>query len=244
MGKLNQVIAVEKGVKARIYGQITEWFKVVQKPALFGGFSKTYGKNDEAGEDLPPERQRVQFVVKDLLNQVAASLTELMGVTARKDWTNCVAKGSVEVDGVVIIQDAPVPFLLFLQKQLTDMRTFVDALPILDEAEAWALDQNSGLYKAEPTQTHRTKKTQKPIVMYDATDKHPAQTQMIVEDVIAGFWTTVKQSGAMPKPEKQALLERVEKLLKAVKIAREAANTQDEVETPDIGTAVFGYLLG
>jgi hypothetical protein len=244
MGKLNQIIAIEKGVKSRVYGEITEIYKAVQKPALFNGFAKTYLKKDDDGEDLPPERQRVQYVVKDILNAVSRLSTELVAVTARKDWTNCEAKGSVEVDGAVLIKDAPVPFLLFLEKQLTDLRTFVVALPMLDEAEAWALDQNSGLYKTDASSTHRTKKLQKPIVLYDATDKHPAQTQLIVEDIIVGFWNTVKQSGAIPKPDKQALLGRVEKLLKAVKVAREAANMQDEVETPDIGAAVFGYLLG
>ncbi len=243
MGKLNQIIAIEKGVKSRVYGEITEIYKAVQKPALFNGFAKTYLKKDEDGEDLPPERQRVQYVVKDILNAVSRLSTEIVTVTARKDWTNCVAKGSVEVDGAVLIKDAPVPFLLFLEKQLTDLRTFVTALPMLDEAEAWTHDQNSSLYKTDAISTHRTKKLQKPIVLYDATDKHPAQTQLIVEDIIVGFWSTVKQSGAMPKPDKQALLSRVEKLLKAVKVAREAANMQDEIETPDIGTAVFAYLL-
>lgn len=243
MGKLNQIIAIEKGVKSRVYGEISEIHKAVQKPALFSGFSKQYSKKDEDGEDLPPERQRVQFVVSEILNVVARKTSEMVAVTARKDWTNRAAKGSVQVDGEVLIHDAPVPFLLFLEKQLTDMRTLAAALPILDDVEQWSLDSNSGLFKSDPSSTHRTKKVQKPIVLYDATKEHPAQTQLITEDIIVGFWNTVKQSGAMPRPEKQALLGRIEKLLIAVKVAREAANMQEEVETPDVGGAVFGYLL-
>ena len=84
-------------------------------------------------------------------------------------------------------------------------------------AEDWKSDPNSGLYRTEPTETHRTKKMQKPIVLYAATPEHPAQTQLITEDVIAGWWVLTRQSGAMPKPEKQRLQDRIDKLIQAIK---------------------------
>lgn len=244
MLKLNQIIAIEKGVKSRVYSVLTELNKAVQKPDLFNGFSKTYSKRDEDGEDLPAENKRVQFDTDDVLRNAERTMTELMEVTARKDWTNCVAIGDVKVGDIVIFTGAPVTFLLFLEKQLTDLRTFIGNIPVLDESDNWTKDVNSGLYKADATTTHRTKKVQKPIVLFPATVEHPAQTQLITEDVIAGFWTQVKQSGAMPKPNKASLLERVEKLLIATKEAREAANMETEVEVPKVGAAVFGYLLG
>lgn len=58
--KLNQIIAIEKGVKAQTYSALTEIHKAVQKPELFNGFAKTYQKVNEEGEDLPAERKRVQ----------------------------------------------------------------------------------------------------------------------------------------------------------------------------------------
>jgi hypothetical protein len=243
MSKLNQIIAIEKGVKSRVYGELTELNKAIQKPDLFNGFSKMYEKKDEDGEDLPPESKRVQFVVGDVLRQVERISSEFMQVTARKDWANCEAKASVKVGGKELIASAPVSFLLFLEKQLTDIHTFVSNLPVLDESEDWAKDENSGLYKTKAIKTHRTKKVPKPIVLYPATPEHPAQTQMVAEDVIVGYWNQIKHSGAMPKPQKQAILERVETLLKAVKEAREEANNHDEVETPNIGAALFGYLF-
>lgn len=244
MTKLNQIIAIEKGIKARVYGELTELNKAIQKPDLFNGFAKTYLPKDEDGEQLPQEKKRVQFVASEVLRNVERSMTELLDVTARKDWTNCEAKASVKIDGREILPAAPVSFLLFLEKNLTDMRTFVGNLPVLDEAESWSKDENSGLYKTDPTQTHRTKKVQKPLVLYPATPEHPAQTQILTEDVIAGFWSQVKQSGAMPKPEKQAIADRVEKLLQAVKQAREEANGFDAIDAIPVGNAVFGYLLG
>lgn len=244
MAKLNQIIAVEKGIKSRVIGEIDGLDKAIQKPDLFNGFSKEYRKRDDDGEDLPPEKKRVQFVVGDVLRSVARLTGELFEVTARKDWTNQNAKADVVVDDDTLIEDVPVSYLLFLEKQLTDVRTFVGRLPVLDEADAWRKDDNSGLFRTEPTQTHRTKKVQKAIVLYNATPEHPAQTQLITEDIIAGYWHQTKQSGAMPKPERAAILMRVEKLLRAVKEAREEANGIDEVQTSDIGAAVFGYIFG
>jgi hypothetical protein len=75
-----------------------------------------------------------------------------------------------------------------------------------------------------------------------ATDKHPAQVEMIQEDQSVGTWTTVKFSGAMPATRVAEMLERVERLQKAVKFAREEANSR-EVEQQNIGKKVFNYLF-
>lgn len=105
-------------------------------------------------------------------------------------------------------------------------------LPVLDNAEKWSLSSASGLFETDAVHTLRTKKTQRPIALYGATDKHPAQTQLIVEDVIAGFWHTVRHSEAMPKPEKDKIMGRVEKQIIAVKEAREKANDADAGAKP------------
>lgn len=243
MAKLNQIIAIEKGIKSRVYGEITNLHKASQKPDLFNGFTKTYQSKEQDGETFPAESKRVQFRVNEVLSSVAHLSTELMEVTARKDWTNCAAKADVVVDGTVVLALVPVSHLLFLEKQLTDIHTFVEKLPVLDESEDWTTDSNSDLFKTQPIQTHRTKKVQKPIVLYNATPQHPAQTQLITEDVIVGYWSQVKASGAMPRSRKQQLLERTEKLLQAVKEAREAANGMDEIKSPSVGDAIFSYIL-
>ena len=191
------------------------------------------------------KKKRVQFVAKDVLRTLERLQTELFDVTARKDWSNCAAFADIVVDGIVIIPQAPVSFLLFLEKQMNDIHTFIEKLPTLDEGEDWIFDEALGLYKTETTKTHRTKKISRPIVLFPATPEHPAQTQLIQEDVIDGFWNLVKQSGAIPKPEKQSLLAKSEKLIRAIKEAREAANGTDEAaNVPSIGAAVFGYILG
>lgn len=242
--KLNQIVAIEKGIKSRVHQAVSENYKIVQKAELFNGFDKKYQPKAEDGEHLAPETKHVQHQVANVLEAVKKLTSELFEVTARKDWTNTTARASVSIDGQTILADVPVTYLLFLEKNLTDLRTFVSALPILDPAEEWNLDANSGLYKTKEVQTHRTKKEQKALVMYPATEKHPAQTQLVTEDVISGFWKTVKLSGAVPRPSTVSTLEKIETLLKAVKEAREEANMTSEVESPNVGTAIFGYIFG
>ena len=145
--RLNQVIAIEKGVKARVYAEVTELHQAAQKPDLFNGFVKQYRKRDEEGEEYPPERKRVQMQAQETVGRVQEILTALLDMTATKDWANCHAKADVQVGTEILVQEAPVPYLLFLEKQLTDLRTFVEKLPTLDEAEDWQRDEHSGLYK-------------------------------------------------------------------------------------------------
>lgn len=241
--KLNQIIAIEKGVKARATSAVNENYKLIQKGELFNGFDKKYQPKDENGDMLPSENKFVQHQGRVVLEQTRKAVTELYEVTARKDWTNMNAVADVKIDDQVILAGVPVTFLLFLEKNLTDMRTFISHLPVLDAAESWNLDQNSGLFRTAAVSTSRTKKIQTPLVLYPATDKHPAQTQIVTEDVIAGLWNTVKLSGALPRPDVVAYLDRVEKLLKAVKEAREEANMTPEVQSPDVGAAIFGYIF-
>lgn len=242
MTKLNQVLAVEKTTKSRIFGEITKLHHELQKPGLLNGFSKTYQKKDEDSDDFPPERQKVQFIASEMLRQAGKLLTELFDVTAAKDWANCHARADLVVDGEVLVRDAPATYLLFLEKQLTDLNTFVSKIPVLDPAEDWIYDESSSLYKTEASKTHRTKKVQRPIVLYQATKEHPAQTQLISEDVIVGYWNTVKHSGALPAPVKAAFLERIERLIAATKFARETANAT-EAPRQEVGKRIFDYLF-
>ena len=224
--KLNQILAIEKGTKSRVHGEVTKMHHLLQKPALLQGFNKAYQNQDEGGDVYPPERQKVQVVAAEMLKRAGRLLAELFDITATKDIANTEAKADLVVDGEVLLEQVPATFLLFLEKQLGDLHTFVAKIPILDPAEEWHHDEAAGLYKTEPTQTTRTKKVQRPIVLYQATKEHPAQTQLITEDVIVGHWRTVKHSGALPAGRKAELQERIERVLQAAKFARETANAQ------------------
>jgi hypothetical protein len=241
--KLCQVLAIEKGVKSRTASTVTGLYHKVQKGVLLNGLSKTYEPLNEDGVRYPPERQRVQVRADEVLRETQKALTELFDVTAQKDFANCAAKADITVDGQVVLSGVPVTYLLFLEKQLTDLKTLLSKIPTLDSAEDWSYDTAAGLFKSAPVVSTRTQKVQKPIVLYDATEEHPAQTQLISEDIVVGNWTTVKQSGALPADRKRTLRQRVEKLLESVKFAREAANSE-EAEKVEVGAKVLNFVFG
>jgi len=242
MPVLHQIIAVEKSTKSRTLAAITETHKANQHAALFEGFVKTYAPLSDQGENYPQEQQIVQRIASESLKLAAKQLSDLFNITATKDYANCTAFADLIVDGRVLITKAPVTFLLFLEKQLIDIRTIVVNTPTLDPSQEWVKDENSYKFKTAPIRVHKTKKMQKPIILAPATDKHPAQTQMITEDEIVGHYNTIRWSGALPTPRKDILLERVEKLIKGVKFARETANSVDAPEK-NISDAIFGFLL-
>ncbi|WP_454464576.1 DUF7873 family protein [Actinoallomurus spadix] len=243
MAKLNQIIAVEKGIKSGTLRDLTDAHHGLQKPALLSGISRTYQPKDEEGEQLPPESTRVQVKADEVLRRTAEIMTRLFDVTATKDWANCAAKADVVVDGQTLLRDVPVTYLLFLEKQLTDLHTFVKKLPALDAAETWVFDDSADAWRTEPVRTIRTKKVPRNHVKAEATDKHPAQVEVYYEDVAVGYWTTMKFSGALPARRINELLERVERLQQAVKFAREEANGA-EVTDRRVGDVVFRYLFG
>lgn len=245
MAKLNQIIALEKGIKSESYAKITEINKAIQRADAFNGFSKVYQKTDADGEDLPSESKKVQLTARHVLQAVRHWSARLIDITARKDYTNQTAIADLKVDGNTIIPAVPVTHLLFLEKQLKDLYTLVQNMPVLDSADEWEFDENAALHKTDAIPTHRTKKVQKPIVLYAATDKHPAQTQLITEDVLAGHWMTTKMSGAMTLPEKEELLKRIGRVYEGTKTAREDANIAVEDPTmPNVSKALFEYVFG
>lgn len=244
MTKLNQIIAIEKGAKVAAAQSITQAYHAVQKPQLFQGISKTYRPKDEDGDQLPPESQRAQLSVPRMLAETRTALERMLDVVATKDVTNTVAKAPVKVDGRVIIEDVPATYLLFLEKQLHDLYTFISKLPRLDPSEQWQWDDNANAYAAEPVETYRSKKVPRAQVLYEATDRHPAQVDKYTEDVVVGYWRTVKFSGALPASEVDAMLDRVRQLLDAVKQAREEANSVEVIDRRDVGHAVFEFVTG
>lgn len=243
MTKLNQIIAIEKGTKTQSVRDLTDAHQALQKQALLSGISRSYRPRDEEnGEKLPPEQTKVQIRAKDMIRKTADVMTKLFDITATKDIANCEARADVVVDGRVIIANAPVTYLLFLEKQLVDLHTFVKKLPVLDPSEEWHHDSTSNCWATDPAFGVRTKKVIRNHVKAEATEKHPAQVETYTEDVVVGEWKTIKFSGSLPQKEVDEFLARVEKLQEAVKFAREAANSV-EVQDARIGKAAFDYVF-
>lgn len=243
MTKLSQIVAIEKGVKSRSTRDFTNAHRTAQAPAPLAGISRAYTPRDDDGERLPSESVLVQHTVEDINGQVAKTLTRLFDVVATKDYTNTSAFADVVADGETLVANAPVTYLLFLEKQLADLRTYVEGLPTLDPSETWVSDDAPGVWRTAPVQTTRTRKIPRNHVLAEATKEHPAQVQVYMEDVVIGDWTTIKRSGNLNEATRAEMVERVDKLQQAVKFAREQANSTDVTDI-QVGAVLMDYLFG
>jgi hypothetical protein len=205
--------------------EVTEFHKLSQKEVLFAGRERVYRPTDEVnGQKLPAESQRVQQRADDLLKKAVSRWTEVWNLVLTQDSGNQLAKADIVVDGQTVMSAVPVTSLLYFDKQLNDLETFVSKLPTPDPAEEWNHDTNSGLLKGKSTESVRTSKEPTVIVKHAPTKEHPAQTEIYVKDVPVGTWTQILYSGAMPSDRKETILAKVRKLQVAVKEAREQAN--------------------
>lgn len=229
--KLNQVLSIERATKATAETEVTKIYHDLMKPELLEGQTRTYQPADEAGEEYPAETKRVQTQAEAQLKKAQHALVKLFQVTAQKDATNCVAKADVVVDGKVLVKDAPATHLLFLDKKLGDLIQVAKKLPVLDPKESWSLHTDgSGMYVTEPVKTTKTKKMTEPLVMVQATKEHPAQVKEISKDIIAGHWTTIRVSGALPQNRIDQIMDRLETLQKAVRFAKQEANNAKVID--------------
>ncbi len=241
--KLNRVLAVERATRPGVNIRLTELHKITQKSELMGGFEKTYrpAKDDDT-RIFPPESKKVEINIKDVFIEVSNMITNLLDLVATKDAANCIARGDIVVDGAILLPGVPSATLLSLDKQLIELREFVYKISELDPSIVWTQDKNDGLFKAKPFEAIKTEKVQEPVILSQATKEHPAQTQMVTKDIIVGYWTTTKHSGAISSSEKKMILGRIQQLINGVKGALEQANMTDALEQ-HIGATIFGYIF-
>lgn len=242
--KLNQIVAIEKGEKARIAAEIMEHVNLLSKGQLSNGIQRTFKPfKDAIDTQRPAEATLVQVKASDVIESVTDLVTRLFDVTATKEWANTSAIADVVVNGKAVIEKAPITYLLFLEKELANVASFVKRLPTLDPTEDWHWDENTSTFKTTPVNTLSTKKVMKNHVRAEATDKHPAQVEVFQEDEPVGMWETIKSSGGLKLSEVKAIQNRINDLLLAVKQAREEANGI-VAEDKHVGKAVLSYIFG
>jgi hypothetical protein len=239
--KLNAAIALLKGAKGEGEGALTKAYQGIQSTPRLAGVLKTYKPRDEEGEKLPSEGTLLQLRVPEIMADAVGPMTRLLDLTATVDSGNQTAVADVVVDGVTILSSVSVSTLLFLEKKLVDFAAFVAKLPVLDPSETWEVGDDGLSYKSVPAIKTRTKKVPRNHVKAEATEKHPAQVELYYEDVVVGDWTTINYSGAVTQQRQRELASKVAKLQRAVKVAREEANST-VVADQTIGAEFFAFL--
>lgn len=240
--KLNQIIAVVNGKKTRNLAALTGIYQKLEKKELFDGFNRKYLPSDETGEVFPTENKVVQMSTSEVIADVRKILTDSFDCVLTQECGNTVAKANIVVNGNVIASDVPVTYLLYLEKQLIDVKNVVNKIPVLSNSETWSYDSNKNLYVTNEVKTNKTKKVKKVLIKYAATVEHPAQTETYDDDTKIGEWVTVQFSGAMPAKEKGQTLERIEALIEGVKQAREEANNI-KIVSQKIADELFNFVF-
>lgn len=242
--KLHMIIAVERGAEARAQKRLTDLHRLVQTDAVIAGIARSYQPlSDDPAEELPPQSTKVQVRVPDVLAEMSRLLTRVYDLAVTKEKANTVARADVMLDDRVLLADLPVGALLFLEKRLDNVRTFIEKLPTLDPAEQWSFDTTANAYATPPVKTAKPRKVPRVLELSPATERHARAVQVFNEDVTVGYWTTVKFSGAIPESLKATYLDRVNTLIAAVRVAREAANEAEVERDANVGKAIFGYLF-
>lgn len=243
MTQLNQLIAVRSDVGNRQNRVVTDFYHGVQKSEPFNGMVRNYQPFVDLPENMvPSESVLVRNRVAQVLHGVTEAMSRMWDLNAAIDLTNTVAVAAVILeDGTMLTGQLPATHLLFLEKQLVDVRTIVSKLPVLDPAFVWSWDEQNGLWATEELRALRTKKEKKVLVAHAATDKHPAQVATYDEDTPVGTWTTRKLSGAVPATTVAKMMARVDQCLMAVKKAREAANQTTVTDAQS--SAILAYIF-
>ena len=241
--QLHQLLTLVTGIKNRNYKEVTDISKLFQKPDLFSGHSRVYTPKNTGDETYPDDSKNPQCNVKDLLNRIVKLEADIWDSRAARDFTNMGAKADVVVNDIILVKDAPVTWLLDMEKQMNDLRKIVELIPILDNAQVWTEDTNSGIYRSGITKTHKTKKVEKVVVLLEQTQYQQGKAEIRPEDITVGYWDQTNFSGAMPATTKKKILERINVLADAFKMARGQAN-KVEVQLQDVGRSIFDYILG
>lgn len=247
--KQHEILAVEKDREKVAKGVVQEGINTFSKKTEhFDGHVKTltmFDASRQAEEDSNTETREVVTDVHQKLAHIGKYFSNWINVISIKEFTNTDIKADVVIEGQTIMTDIPATLLLTLENRLTLLRGLFKSAPTLDPGTSWTRDDSLEGRKWKsltPEIRDRTQKIVEPVVLYDATKEHPAQVKEYPRDVVVGQFSTQKYSGRITPREKSEMLERLDKLLEAVKIARTKAN-QGSASGEELGDTIWDYLV-
>lgn len=244
--KLHELIAAEPSVAAVFNQMKEETFKTFGKPDMFikKVTTKRHFSEDDQRLDTEEVKEATTTVLERLRYTLEKSFSNYLDIEAQMDSTNTVAKADLVVGDQTLLKDVPAATLLQFEKDFKAIRDMVLAAPTLAPGKEWIPDpQTEGLFKAaSPDVTFATRKTMRPVILYPATDKHPAQVEKVNEDIPVAKVETMTWSGMMTSKQKAEMLARIDALVVAAKKARQRANST-EVKKVKVGRTITNFIL-
>lgn len=248
MTKLHELLAVQDNVNGQATKTRTEQATTFEKKRhLFEKKVKAFKPDAEGSPTQIEEQSDIQTTVVKEIEWLKGFLVKQIDIGYRVDIGNRVAVADVITeDDDVLAKGLPTTTLLWLAKRVMEVKDLIATIPTLDPAKGFQpdFDSGKGVYKARDVVKQRKVKTKKLYIKYEATDKHPAQTELVDEDVPVG---TIQEQewSALPTPALKAeLLGRAEKLYRAVVRARSKANEQEfDTANAKIGDTLLDYIF-
>ncbi|NRB50118.1 MAG: hypothetical protein HRU41_20745 [Saprospiraceae bacterium] len=241
--KLHEILAIEQDRKNKANQSIGESKKTFSKgSAVFDGMIKKYISTEEFAEQIPDESKELVTTVKKTLEDTLTPVIVAIDATLSKEETNSSGVAQAELKlGDKVFGTYSATTLLALESHLTKVLDLYKSIPTLDTTRKWFFDEQNDFYRTEEEVKFRTIKRPKVIVKYEATDKHPAQTELLNIDFQVGKYETTYFSGRLTPIQRNRLVDKLERLIEAVKIARSKANNV-EVKQIKLGQDIFDFI--
>lgn len=243
MTKLHEILAVESDLKSRASSTLADIVGLFKSGSgkLLGQIA-TYQVAIEGEQPHPPKITNMATTVNRQLELLGTDFSGWIDVAIQKEVTNGGTEAKITISGREVL--LPATALLNLENKLEALRTVYKAIPTNDVTLTWVWDADNECFRSERPEIRRsTRKTPRSYVAYEATKEHPAQVQVYNEDVTAGQWETIKQSGMITPSDQRQRLARLDKLIREVKQARQRANNI-EIVPVKIGKDIFAYING
>jgi len=249
MTKLHELLAVENGLAEAANAATRKVNTVlVKRPAALTGLTREHIIFDEDSQHLKmaTEVKEVETTVPFLLGQMSKDLATYWDVSLQKEAANQKAVADIVIDDITLATNVPAIILLSMEKKLQALIPVYQSIPVLDPAVAWEADPAYAIKKVFRTkytterQQNVTNKVWKEVSK--ATAAHPAQVVQDEEITLIGKYVLTNFSGALPSSEKTAMLDRLNKLIRGVKTARQRANSVEVDTSLNFGKALLDYV--
>jgi len=243
---LHEVLAVVgslKGAKEKIHSETLNTF--IKRMSHFNGMHRKLEMFDDSRKkEEVEEHNALVTTVNDKLKYMRGSFEKFWDSKLQKEKGSQLAVADIIVDDITIAKEVPVYFLLEMESEIKSLREVYDAIPTLQPGVEWKKDESigEGIYKAvHPIVKNKTEKAYHHNVMVPATEHHPAQVREWTQDEPVGQYIEDRWTGMLSPAEKSVLLEKIDKLARAIKRARQRANKQ-ELGNDKIGSSIFDYI--
>lgn len=243
--KLYEILAVEGDLEGVYKKTLEKTSKVfTDEVNMFFGAVRTVEWFEEGHPPQPAEYQELTKTVSGELLQQKKAVIRYFDVWLQKERTNQEAFADIIIEGNVIVHNLPATFLLGLENRLRKIKDVYMKIPTLPPSVKWEEDttKGKGIYRrVNPEEVLKTEKIFKVQVLYEATKEHPAQVDKISETKSIGIKRKEVWTSVLAPAEKISLIEKINKLLLAVKQARQRANSATVVGDT-VGEELFDYI--